>query len=205
MNIKYLPAYVIVCSLVVILQPLRGLAQQSSDAAKTEPQPALTERDGQHDFDPLIGAWKYHLKKLQHPLTGSSAWVEFDGTGVCYKIWDGRAQLDTIEVDSPTGHIEGLTLRLYNPQSHQWRLYWANSKNGILDPPQIGEFKNGRGEFYAQDILNGKSILIRFIWSDTTTSKPHFEQSFSDDGGKTWEVNWITDQTRVNDQSDKAH
>ena len=79
---------------------------------------------------------------------------------------------------------------------------WANSKNGIIDPPQIGEFKNGRGEFFAQDTINGKTILIRFVWTKMTTDSPHFEQSFSDDGGQTWEVNWITDQTRVKDDSD---
>jgi hypothetical protein len=203
-NKKHFGAYLVVCSLFVALLPFQALAQQASDTSKTNAQQTPTERDGQHDFDPLIGSWKYHLKRLQHPLTGSTTWIEFDGTGVCYKIWDGRSQLDTIEVDSPTGHIEGLTLRLYNPQTHQWRLSWANSKNGILDPPQIGEFKNGRGEFYAQDILNGKSILIRFVWTNLTTSTPHFEQSFSEDGGKTWEVNWITDQTRVNDEADKA-
>jgi hypothetical protein len=101
--------------------------------------------------------------------------------------------------------IEGLTLRLYNPQSHQWRLYWANSKIGILDPPQIGEFKNGRGEFFAQDTINGKVVLIRFVWTNMNTSSPHFEQSFSDDGGKTWEVNWITAQTRVSEESGKMH
>jgi hypothetical protein len=86
---------------------------------------------------------------------------------------------------------------LFNPQSQQWSLYWANSRDGLLVVPQIGEVKNGQGEFYAQDMLDGKSILIRFIWTNMTTSTPHFEQSFSNDGGKTWEVNWITDQTRV--------
>lgn len=196
MKIKQVRSYLVACSLIVMLWTMRGSAQQNSDPAKTGGQPTSTERDGQHDFDPLIGSWKYHLKKLVNPLTGSTTWTEFEGTGVCYKIWDG-ASLDTVKLDSPTGHIEGLTLRTYNPQTHQWRLYWANSKNGILDPPQIGEFKNGRGEFYAQDILNGKSTIIRFVWTNTTTSTPHFEQSFSVDGGKTWEVNWITDQTRV--------
>ncbi len=179
--------------------------QTNSDPAKNKPQETAAQRDGQHDFDPLLGRWKYHLKRRLNPLTGSNTWVELDGTGVCFKIWDGRAELDTIEVEGPTGHIEGLTLRMYNPQSHQWRLYWANSKNGVMDPPQIGEFKNGRGEFFAQDTINGKSIFIRFVWTDMTTNSPHFEQSFSNDGGKTWEVNWITDQTRVNDESDKAH
>jgi hypothetical protein len=165
-----------------------------------------TSRSGQHDFDFELGSWRIHLKRLVHPLTGSSTWVEFDGTSVTRKVWDGRSQLEQFESDSPTaGHIEGLTLRLYNPQSHQWSLYWANSKNGKLDPPQIGEFKDGQGEFYAQDMLDGKSILIRFVWTNTITATPHFEQSFSADGGKTWEVNWITDQTRVADQSEQAH
>jgi hypothetical protein len=181
---------------------------QNSNAAEKNPgveqTSAANERDGQHDFDPLIGAWKYHLKRRLNPLTGSNTWVEFDGTGGCRKVWDG-ASLDQVELDGPNGHIEGLTLRVYNPQSHQWRLYWANKKVGILDPPQVGEFKNGRGEFFAQDTINGKTILIRFVWTNTTTDTPHFEQSFSDDGGKTWEVNWITDQTRVPDESDKAH
>jgi len=140
-----------------------------------------------------------------NPLTGSGKWVDLNGTGVCYKIWDGRSQMDTLEVDGPTGHIEGLTLRLYNPQSHQWRLYWANSKVGVMDPPQVGEFRNGVGDFYAQDTINGKTILIRFEWTKMNTDSPHFEQSFSDDGGKTWEVNWITDQTRVPDAAEKGH
>ena len=151
------------------------------------------------------GTAEFKCRENRRPLTGSTDWVELDGTGVCYKIWDGRAELDTIEVDGPTGHIEGLTLSLYNPQSQQWRLYWANSKNGIMNPPRIGEFKNGRGEFFAQDTINGKSILIRFVWTNMTTNSSHFEQSFSDDGGKTWEVNWITDQTRVGNASDQVH
>lgn len=159
---------------------------------------AAADQDGQHGFDPLIGQWKYHLKRRLNPLTGSNTWTDLEGTGACYKIWDGRAQLDTIEVDGPTGHIKGLTLRVYNPQSRQWRLYWANSKTGIIDPPQVGEFKSKHGEFFAQDTINNKTILIRYAWN-LTTSVPHFEQSFSDDGGKTWEVNWITDQTRVNE------
>jgi hypothetical protein len=205
MNLKPLRTVLMVGSLVVLLQPLPGPAQQNSGASTTSAKQTPAERDGQHDFDALIGAWKYHLKRLLHPLTGSTTWVEFEGTGVCYKVWDGRAQLDTLEVDGPNGHIEGLTLRTYNPQSHQWRLYWANSKDGIIDPPQIGEFKNGRGEFLAQTTANDKAILVRYVWTNMTTNTPHFEQSFSDDGGKTWEVNWITDQTRVKDESDKAH
>jgi hypothetical protein len=166
---------------------------------------ATVERDGQHDFDFIFGDWQYHLKRRLNPLTGSTKWVEYEGTGHGIKIWNGRANLDEFEGDGATGHIEGLTLRTYNPKTHQWSLYWANSKDGKVVVPQIGQFKDGRGEFYAQDMLNGKSIFIRFVWTNTTTSMPHFEQSFSDDGGKTWEANWITDSTRVNSEPDKAH
>jgi hypothetical protein len=194
--------YTLLSALIFASYSVRLMAQTNSDGATQKPG---VERDGQHDFDFELGSWKIHLKRLQHPLTGSTNWVEFDGTSVTRKIWDGRAQIEQFETDSAVaGHIEGLTLRLYNPQSHQWRLYWANSKTGILDPPQIGEFKDGRGEFYAQDTINGKVILIRFLWTNTTTNTPHFEQSFSEDGGKTWEVNWITDQTRVAPESDKG-
>jgi len=164
--------------------------------AAAEAQPS---RDGQHDFDPLFGMWKYHLKRLEHPLSGSQSWVYLTGTGATYRIWAGRAQMDTFEADGSTGHIEGLTLRLYDPQAHQWRLCWANSRIGIVDPPQIGEFKDGQGDFYTQDRINGKVILVRYDWTRMTGGTPHFEQSFSDDGGKNWEVNWITDQVRTGD------
>jgi hypothetical protein len=182
-------------------------AQTDSNAAKANPQATAETRDGQHDFDFELGSWKIHLKRLLHPLTGSTTWAEFDGTSVTRKLWNGRSQIEEFEVASATGHVEGLTLRLYNPQTHQWSLYWANGKDGILGIPTIGEFKNGRGEFFDQEPSgpNGRAVLVRFIWSEITPNSAHFEQSFSDDGGKTWEVNWITDQTRVKDEPDKAH
>jgi hypothetical protein len=200
-------ATLILCGLVVVLTPLQASAQQNqnSNASKTSVQPASIERDGQHDFDFELGTWKIHLKRLLHPLTGSTTWVEFDGTTVTRKVWNGRAEIEEFETNGSAGPIEGLTLRLYHPESHQWYLYWANSKDGVLSQPTIGEFKNGRGEFFDQEPLNGRAILVRFVWSDITPNSAHFEQSFSDDGGKTWEVNWITDQTRVNDASAETH
>jgi hypothetical protein len=158
---------------------------------------AAAERDGQHDFDFEIGTWKTHLRRLVHPLTGSSHWVELQGTSVVRKIWEGRANLVELEVDGPEGHIEGLSLRLYNPQSHQWSLNYANRAAGTFGQPTVGEFKNGRGEFFDQEIYNGRMILVRNVWSDITPDSCRFEQAFSDDGGKTWEVNWIAVDTRV--------
>lgn len=193
------------CSLVVILQPVPGLAQQNSDASRTSLQRAPTERDGQHDFDFEIGSWKTHLARLLHPLTGSTTWVEYEGTTVVRKVWNGRANLVELEADGPAGHFEGLNLRLYNPQSHQWSLNFASSNGGTMSQPTIGEFKNGRGEFFDQETLNGRAIYVRFVISDITPNSCRFEQAFSDDGGNTWEVNWIATDTRVKDEPDKAH
>jgi len=175
-----------------------ALAGLQSTAAPVPAPPA--PHDGAHDFDPLLGNFNYHLHYMLHPLTSSPDWTDMNGTGTCYKVWDGRAQLDTIEVDSSGGgHIEGLTLRLYDPEARQWRLYWANSRIGRIDPPQIGDFRDGRGDFCTTDTINGKTTLIRYDWSRMTSGTPHFEQAFSPDGGKTWEVNWITEQTRAGD------
>jgi hypothetical protein len=184
----------ITCLLVAGLLPTSFM--QAQTATPAVPQ-AVAPRDGQHDFDFEIGSWKIHLKRRLHPLSGSNTWVEFDGTSVTRRLWQGRSQVEEFETDGAAGHIEGMTVRLYNPQTHEWRLYWANSQKGIMDVPQIGRFINGRGEFYAQDTFEGKTVWVRFIWAQTDSKSPHFEQSFSDDGGKTWEVNWITDQARV--------
>ena len=197
--------YFLLGILMVALCPVRVMAQADSPAGKAGAPTASAEHDGGNDFDFELGSWKIHLKRLLHPLTGSTTWAEFDGTSITRKVWNGRSQVEEFEVGSPTGHIEGLTLRTYNPQTQQWSLYWANSNNGIIDPPQIGQFKDGRGEFYGQETLNGKPIFVRFVWSNTNSNLPHFEQSFSQDGGKTWEVNWITDQTRVPEESIKVY
>jgi hypothetical protein len=194
MNLKTIRAYLVVCSLIAGLHPLHTYAQQNSDAS-TSQQPS-TGRDGQHDFDFEIGRWKTHLARLQHPLTGSHAWVEYEGTTVVRKLWNGRANLVELEVTGPGGHIEGLSLRLYDPTARQWSLDFANSSGGTLTPPIVGEFKNGRGEFYDQEPYNGRSILVRIVWSDITPDSHRFEQSFSDDGGKTWEPNFVATLTR---------
>ena len=194
----------LVCSSVVILQPLRGRAEQTPAASNASAQEAAAGRDGQHDFDFEIGTWKTHLSRLLHPLTGSTTWVEYEGTTVVRKVWNGRANLVELVADGPAGHLEALSLRLYNPQSRQWSLNFANGNGGTMAPPTIGEFKNGRGEFFAQETLNGRAILVRFVISDITPDSCRFEQAFSDDGGKTWEVNWIATDTRVNDGPEKV-
>jgi hypothetical protein len=185
-------SHLLLFSMVVVAWlPHHGLAQSNADASRAAAQRPAVERDGQHDFDFEFGSWKAHLSRLSKPLTGSTTWVEYDGTSVVRKVWDGRANLGELEVDGPAGHIEGLTLRLYNPKSHQWNITFSNSNDGTPGRAMIGQFKNGRGEFYDQESLDGRAIYVRFVFSEIAKNSFKFEQAFSDDGGKTWEVNWV--------------
>ena len=188
----------VVCSALAAC-PIRAPAETIASEAGQGAEPAGAPRDGQHDFDFETGRWKTHLKRLLHPLTGSTTWVEYDGTTLVRKVWNGRANLVELEVDGPKGHIEALSLRLYNPDSHQWSLNFSNSAGGTMSTPSIGEFKNGRGEFFDQETLGARAILVRFVISGISPTLAHFEQSYSDDGGKTWEVNWIADDVRISD------
>jgi hypothetical protein len=189
--------FLLLCGLVVISQPAHGLSQKKSATERTSLQQSSTGRDGRHDFDFEIGTWKTHLRRLLYPLSGSTTWVEYEGTTVVRKVWGGRANLVELVADGPAGHFEGLNLRLYNPQSNQWSLNFAGSNGGVMSQPTIGSFKNGRGEFFDQETFNGRAIFVRFVISNITPNSCRFEQSFSDDGGKTWEVNWIATDTRM--------
>jgi hypothetical protein len=180
-----------------ILYHVDGLAQQKTETLVAGTGKTITEQDAQHDFDFEIGTWKTHLKRLQHPLSGSNSWVEYEGTTVVRKVWNGRANLVELDVSGPAGRIEGLSLRLFNPVSLQWSLNFAGINDGVMSPPTIGGFKNGIGEFFNQETFNGKAVLVRFVISGITSNSCKFEQAFSDDGGKTWEVNWIATDTRV--------
>jgi hypothetical protein len=156
------------------------------------------QHDGQHDFDFNVGKWRLHTRRLAHPLTGSKEWVEFDGTSVARRMWDGRANVDEFEADGPSGHIEGMTVRLYNADTHQWRIYWANGKAGAFSmPATLGHFTNGRGEFYDHAEISGRPVFVRLVWQVQSPTRCHWEQAFSTDTGKTWETNWTIDSTRM--------
>ena len=170
----------------------------ASPQSKTAP-PAM--HDGLHDFDFAIGTWKSHVRRLQKPLTGSTSWIEGDAMVSVRKIWNGAGNLEEVELTTPAGHLEGLTLRLYDPKAQQWRLYWANANQAVLTSPvSMGEFKDGRGEFYDQETWDGKIILVRHRFSEITPKSYHFEQAFSADQGQTWEPNWIADVTRTSEE-----
>lgn len=176
---------------VALPSAVAGQSESAGIPARIQPG------DGPHDFDFEFGEWKAKLRRRLHPLTGSTAWVEYEGTSVVRRVWDGRANLGELDVSGAAGRIVGLSLRLYDPAARQWRISWANSADGQLGPPMIGGFQNGRGEFYNQEMFNGRAVFVRFIFSDIRADSFRLEQAFSDDGGKTWEPNWISEFTRV--------
>ncbi len=188
---------------LTVPQPARARPAQSVIAPRSER--TNDRRDGQHDFDFNLGTWKTHVSRLEHPLAGSTTWVEYDGIARVGKVWDGRANLLELEVDGPAGRIEGAGLRLYNAESRQWSLNWVNSRDGVLQEPMIGGFENGRGEFYDSELFDGRLILSRNSFSHITPTSSRFEQAFSADGGKTWETNWVMTFTRAQDEASSGH
>jgi hypothetical protein len=180
-----------------------GLLCLSAPLLHARPKPqaaqaqAQTPGDGRHDFDFEIGTWTTRLKRLVHPLSGSHEWAQYEGVTTVRKVWNGRANLVELTADGPAGHFEGLNLRLYNPQSRQWSLNFASSRSGTLGQPTVGGFANGRGEFYDQEDVDGRAVFVRFVIIPVDADTVRFEQAFSDDGGKTWELNWVATDTRM--------
>jgi hypothetical protein len=178
-----------------------GLAQgQTPQAASANvAPPVLDQHDGAHDFDFLIGNWKVHVRRLPDRLNGSDKWDLYDGISNHKKVLDSNANFEEFEVDSPEKHlhIKGQTLRLYNPETHQWSIYLIDLDKGELDaPPVVGQFKGNRGEFFHQENFKGRVILVRYVWLNLSPKSARMEQSWSPDGGKSWEVNWICELSR---------
>lgn len=193
---QFVRTYSFLSALVLAALSAHPAAVPEPPAVSPAQQKIGAERDGQHDFDFEFGSWKAHVKRLPDPLSGSDNWVDLEGISTVRKVWGGRANLGELVVDNPATHLEGLSLRLYNPETRQWSIYWSNARDGSLGPPMIGGFKDGRGEFYNQEMFRGAAVYVRFIFSDITPTTFRLEQAFSNDGGKTWEPNWIATFTR---------
>lgn len=139
------------------------------------------------DFDFLIGDWNITNEFLKERLKGSTDWETFLATSRVEKVMDGAGNLDQMSI--PARGFNGMTLRLYNPADGAWSIYWSDTKSFRLFPPTIGRFDNGRGEFFGDDVEGGRPVRVRFLW--TAGASPRWEQSFSTDGGRTWELNWV--------------
>jgi hypothetical protein len=173
--------------------PALSFAQAASNPAN------LPQRDGAHDFDFLIGNWKAHVRRLPDRLNNSNTWVEYDGISNHKKILDSNSNFEEFDVTSTDKklHIKAQTLRLYNPASRQWSIYLVDVDNGTLGlPPVVGSFTGNQGEFFDQEDYKGRAILVRYVWLNISPQSARMEQSFSPDGGKTWEVNWICELAR---------
>jgi hypothetical protein len=154
---------------------------------------------GLHDFDFLVGNWQVHHRKLRQRLANSHTWDEFEGTLSMRKLMDGYANVDDNVFKTPQGTYRGVGLRSYDPKTAQWAIWWLDGRSpfGDLDPPVKGHFVNGVGTFYSNDTLRGKPVRVRFVWSKITPTTARWEQAYSADGEKTWEINWTMDFTRV--------
>lgn len=177
-RLKHIGIGLLAASVALGMYPPKALSEPA--------QPSKEARDGQHDFDFNFGTWKTHIKRILDPFSGATRSVELNGTVTVRKVWDGRAQLEEIEADGPNGHWQGLTLFLYNAQAHQWSQSFVDSKNGVINTPTIGAFKDGRGELFGTDTINGRTILVRGVWSDIKPDSHRYQEAYSDDGGKTW-------------------
>jgi hypothetical protein len=156
-----------------------------------------TENDGRNDFDFLLGAWKVHHRILKQRLKGCLDWEELEGDTVNRKILNGLGNIEETVIHMQTGPVQAIALRLFDPKSKEWSIYWSTDRTGILDVPVIGGFKDECGEFYSHEVFEGRHIYSRFIWSKITASSAQWEQAFSEDGGKSWETNWVMEFERV--------
>jgi hypothetical protein len=152
-----------------------------------------------NDFDFFVGRWTVHHRRLKERLVGSSQWEEFGGTSVMQKLMDGLGNVDDNLIDLPTGRYRAVSLRAFDPKTKHWAIWWVDGRDPHLDPGPalVGGFSGGIGTFHADDTLDGRSIRVRYLWSEITATSCRWQQAFSADGGTTWETNWIMDFTRV--------
>jgi hypothetical protein len=154
-------------------------------------------RATKHDFDFLFGSWKIHNRYLNGRLRHSTEWKEFDARSHVDPLLDGFGHLDRYHAVRDGSPFEGITLRLFDPATGEWSIHWADTGRArTLLPPMVGRFIGGVGEFYGDEAVDGKKVLCRFLWTRPTTDSARWEQAFSEDGGKTWETNWIMTLTR---------
>jgi hypothetical protein len=156
---------------------------------------AAMERDGGRDFDFWMGSWKVHNRRLKERLEGSTTWEEFEATSTARMLLGGVGNEDVYRSEF-AGGFTGMSFRFYDRATGKWSIYWADSRRGVLDPAVVGSFQGDVGTFEGDDQFEGRPIRVRYIWSRTSTPTPRWEQAFSEDGGKTWETNWIMDMTR---------
>jgi hypothetical protein len=161
----------------------------------TSPLPSASS--SHHDFDFLTGSWTIRNRKLKSRLNACTEWAEFDATQDMRLILNGIGNTDNFYATVNNEPFVGMTLRLFDPATRLWSIYWADSNRGILEVPVKGSFEGDTGLFYTEDVFEGKPILVKFNWNKSNPDAPVWSQAFSDDQGATWEWNWYMYFTRV--------
>ncbi|MES2070682.1 MAG: hypothetical protein V4488_10065 [Pseudomonadota bacterium] len=160
-------------------------------------------QNGIKDFDYFHGHWHIANRRLVIRLQGSTEWEHFEASGHVRPLPAGIGNYDDFVPTAWRPGFVGMSLRIFNPASQLWSIYWLENQTGGLDatgsllPPVVGQFVNGVGIFEGDDELDGKPIRVRYTWSGITANTARWEQAMSADGGLNWETNWVMDHTRV--------
>jgi hypothetical protein len=157
----------------------------------------------QTDFDFLIGKWKLRHEKLRTRLNNCKDWDEFETTVEDFRILEVVGNMDVGRAVFNGKPWEGRTIRIFNPKTRLWSLYWVASDVGVMDPPVVGSFESGIGHFFTKDTFNGRPIIMMFRWDARDKQHPVWSQAFSPDNGKTWEWNWYNVSERIQEKNIK--
>ncbi|HXA47142.1 MAG TPA: hypothetical protein VNW52_05900 [Burkholderiaceae bacterium] len=152
---------------------------------------------GAHGFDFFFGLWQVRNRRLKERMAGCSEWEEFDATSDCHPILGGAGNQDEF-LSRHWPDFIGMSLRLFDPQTQTWSIFWIDNQSVVMQPPVVGRFIGNEGIFEGPDEFNGKPIVVRYLWSRIETATPRWEQAFSSDHGTTWETNWIMNFQRLN-------
>ena len=153
-----------------------------------------------HDFDFFQGHWQIRNKKLVSRLNNCIEWTEFDSIQDMQTVLQGIGNVDHFHATFDGEPFEGMTVRLFNPKTRLWNIYWADSNVGVFDPPVVGSFDNKIAYFFTKDVFNGQNIVVVFCWDARDENKPIWGQAFSNDNGETWEWNWFMYMTKIKNE-----
>jgi hypothetical protein len=157
---------------------------------------AASDSSSKNDFDYLVGKWNIRNRTLKEPLTGKDEWLEFYATQEFRLVLLGLGNVDVFRTELEGKPFEGLTVRLFEPQSRLWTIYWADSYAMKLDEGKVGSFDGDEGDFFGREVFEGKNAIVRFHWDKRDQQAPVYSRAFSLDGGQSWEWNWYSNFSR---------
>ena len=160
-------------------------------------QSGTSSRDGSHDMDFALGNWTTEVTIIKDPFNKPNEQIQMRGTKVARPIWNGKGWIEEIGADGPGSHWQGATIFLYDPTAHQWSQNYVDSSEGRMEPPSIGEYRDGKLEFYSQEFVDGRAMLLRGTWTIISKDVHTYEIARSIDGGRSWHTSFIARVTRA--------